>query len=68
MRSVHIPFEQVKEWMDNPVGVAGCFLVLVGWPELQLTTQQELANALARVDGKPEPYENKAIFQVEIRR
>ena len=68
MRSIKIPFNQVKEWMDHPVGAAGCFIVLVDWPELQLTEDQRLANAVARVDGNAEPFEDKSIFQVEISR
>jgi hypothetical protein len=49
-------------------GVAAVFPVIVGWPELQLTPDQHLANAIAALDGQPEPYPDPSIINVEVPR
>jgi len=66
MRKVKIPLSKVKEWVNSPSGVSLVIPVLVNWPELQLTEEQRLENAIALVNGEREPHEDNALFEVEI--
>lgn len=42
--------------------------VKVGWPELQLTEEQKLANAIARANDAEPPYPDLSMIEVRIER
>lgn len=52
---------------DDLAGQSIVVPVLVNWPELQLSEDQILANALAAIEGRPAPFEG-SIIEVEIER
>lgn len=62
MREVVIP---PIDWKDVQ-GTAAVIPVKVSWPELQLTHDQVLQNALAMLDGQLPPHEDNSIFSVRI--
>ena len=63
-RSVRIP---PIDW-GSVDGVRVVVPVKVDWPELQLTEDQVMANAVASVSGADLPYPDRSIFAVEIDR
>lgn len=40
--------------------------VCVDWPELRLTEEQMLANAVAIANGQPPPFPDPSIFDIEL--
>lgn len=64
MRSVRIP---PVDW-DAVAGRALVVPVKVDWPELRLNEGEIIANAIALVDGKPQPYADNSIFDVVLER
>lgn len=42
--------------------------VLVDWPELRLTEEQVLANAIAHANGEDTPFPDPSYIEVRIRR
>lgn len=66
MREIKIPLKQVKEWIDNPIGISLCIPVIVNWPELQLTEHQRICNSFALVNGQSDPFPDNSIFTVLI--
>jgi hypothetical protein len=64
---IRVPQECVDLAAHGPVsGVGVQVLVQVDWPELQLTDDQILANALATVACEPQPYPDPSLFMVEL--
>ncbi len=68
MRKVTVPLDTIRAWLDDLVGVAVEIPVYVDWPELQLTEEQMLANAVALAAGEPDPYPNQSLFAIRITR
>lgn len=68
MRTIQIPLSViVRGAAENRDNVRSVIVpVIVDWPELQLTEEQTLENALARSNGAAEPFPNPAMFGVEI--
>ena len=69
MRRITIPSEWIHRAID-PTTPGSHILgpVRVDWPELQLTEEQIVANAVALAYGQRSPYPDLAIFGVEIPR
>jgi hypothetical protein len=65
-RTIVIPIEPIHRWLANPIGRRVVVPVKVDWPELQLTVDQVVQNAIAIAYGQPRPHEDKSIFDVEI--
>lgn len=68
-RTITMPVAFAEELRDNTLG--GAFLcqpVKVGWPELQLTEEQIMANAIALAWGRDAPFRDKSIFEVRVPR
>ncbi|MCU0521434.1 MAG: hypothetical protein MUF84_12160 [Anaerolineae bacterium] len=64
MRQVRLPLLK-----DVPEGGAYVAVpVLVNWPELEPTEEQMMANMVARVMGREEPYPDHRFFTVLIPR
>jgi hypothetical protein len=40
--------------------------VRVDWPELRLTESQLLANAVARVNDQPLPFDDNSFFSIDM--
>ena len=57
MRTIKLPDVDWNELHGHSVS----FPVLVGWPELQLTEDQHLANAIAVMNFEDPPYEEPII-------
>jgi hypothetical protein len=67
MRKITIPAEWLQRAIDNTTpGSHVLGAVAVNWPELRLTEDQIVTNAVARVNGQPEPYPDNSIFAVEL--
>lgn len=64
MREVRV---SAPDWSEVH-GLHAVIPVIVDWPELRLTRDQILANAVADADGQPRPFPNQAIFAVVIER
>ena len=65
MRNITIPQWVLKRAVNGPIEGAWLeFPVQVSWPELRLTEEQILANAVAWVSGAPLPYDDNSIFSV----
>jgi len=61
MRRVTIP-----QWLANPVGRYLVVPVRVDWPELRLTEDQVMANAVACAAGQAPPFPDPASFDVAL--
>ena len=66
MRTIKIPLSKIIHWINNPHGRCLLLPVKVGWPELQLTQDQVLANALARVNLSEIPYPDNSFISIEV--
>lgn len=67
MRSVTLPLDKLQKllrWWKRPTGIMAEFPVNVGWPELQLTEDQIMTNAVARASGCEPPYPDHSIFSL----
>lgn len=69
-REIHIPADTIlKARIDSGLpGICVLYPVCVNWPELRLTEEQHIANALARVYNQPEPYPDHSIFAIRLDR
>jgi hypothetical protein len=47
-------------------GRYACVAVRVDWPELRLTESQLLANAVARVNDQPLPFDDNSFFSIDM--
>jgi hypothetical protein len=63
MRTITVP-RKVLERLATCQGRALEFAVSVDWPELRLTEDQIVTNAVARAAGHPEPYPDHSIFSI----
>jgi hypothetical protein len=52
--------------VGKPLGTCVEFAVAVDWPELQLTEEQIVANAIACANGQRDPYPDLSIFTVRV--
>jgi hypothetical protein len=70
MRSIHVPATMLRaaRWGSGLPGARIEFPVAVDWPELRLTEDQVMANAIARAWGLPEPYEDHSTFAISLDR
>ena len=69
MRTITIPDKALQMAADP--NVPGAYIecaVTVDWPELRLTEEQSLANALARAYGHEPPYPDHSIFSLKLSR
>ena len=67
MRVVTVPEAVVRRAAYGPyLGTVLEFAVAVDWPELRLTEDQVITNAVARAAGQPEPYPDRSIFTVRV--
>ena len=67
MRSITIPEHVLRRAVEGPfVGTCLEFAVSVDWPELRLTEEQVMANAIAWAAGKEKPYPDHSIFSVTL--
>ena len=67
MRTVTIPQAVIERAAHGPqVGVSLVFAVSVNWPELRLTEDQIIANAVAQAAGQEAPYPDHSIFTISI--
>lgn len=66
MRTIEIPLEAVVRWLDEGVGRSCVIPVKVGWPELTLTNDQILANAVARDNDEPDPFPDNSYISIEL--
>ena len=64
MREIRIP---APDW-DDIAGVAAIIPVKVDWPELRLTDDQIVANAVAMADGADPPFPDHSFFTVRVER
>jgi hypothetical protein len=64
MRRITIPAVDWRTISTRKVSVP----VLVDWPELRLSDDEIAANAAASVAGRPEPYPNRALFEIVLER
>jgi len=62
MRIVRIPRSRTV----RNHGLSVVVPVIVDWPELQLTADQVLTNAVARMRGEEPPFEDRSVFAIEI--
>lgn len=69
MRNVTVPFEAVEAALspDHP-GEYIVVPVMVDWPELRLTEEQTLANALALAYDEEPPFPRRDVFEVRLER
>lgn len=65
MRTIRIPADDIRLATQSP-GRCVVVPVKVDWPELQLTEAQIVQNALAFAEGKPRPFPDRSVFQVEL--
>lgn len=69
MRRIKIPVEWIHQALDDKTkGTAVVGAVHVDWPELRLTEEQFIANALALANGQPDPYPDPSFIAIEIPR
>lgn len=67
MRKIVIPAKWIHEAIDDATpGCAVVGSVVVDWPELRLTEDQIVANAIAWANGQPAPYPDPSIIAIEI--
>lgn len=67
MRTITIPGGVAVRALRGPVdGVCLEVPVKVDWPELQLTEEQVVANAVAVACGQPAPFPDLSIFSVRV--
>jgi hypothetical protein len=67
MRTITIPLAVLRRAVDGPfLGTHIEFSVCVDWPELQLTEDQIVANAVAWAAGQEPPYPDHSIFMVSV--
>ena len=67
MRRIRVPLAVLERAVNGPfVGDVLEFAVAVDWPELRLTEEQVIANALALASGQPSPYPDQSVFAVEV--
>lgn len=64
MRSITVP---CPDW-DKLVGARAVIPVKVDWPELRLTENQIVANAIARAAGGDHPFPDRSFIEVIIER
>ena len=69
-RSILIPraILQAAQMSSGIPGDRVIYSVCVDWPELRLTDDQMLANAVALVYGKERPYPDHSIFHIALER
>lgn len=65
MRSIRVPNDVMEKILSGryPGAWVEC-AVCVDWPELRLTEEQIIANAVATAAGQPAPYPDHSIFSV----
>lgn len=67
MRTITIPEHVLRRAVEGPyTGIMLEFPVAVDWPELRLTEEQILANAIAHVWGQRQPYPDHSIFSITL--
>lgn len=67
MRTITIPADVIRRALNGPIqGTHLEFAVAVDWPELRLTEEQIIANAIALANGERSPYPDHSIFSVTI--
>ncbi len=67
MRRITVPQNVIDRAAHGPIqGARLEFAVHVNWPELRLTEDQIVTNAVARAAGQPEPYPDHSIFSVVV--
>jgi hypothetical protein len=68
MRTIRLSLSDIDRWGRDGAGKSLVLPVRVDWPELRLTEDKLLANAVCRVDGREEPFPDNSVFCVEIER
>lgn len=64
MRQIKIP---AVNW-DEVVGDSALVPVKLDWPELRLTQDQVVANAVAKANGRDEPYPDPSFVVIVVER
>lgn len=68
MRKIVIPADVMQQVIDCDHGRRTCLPVKLNWPELQLTDDQVLANAVATANRQPEPYPDQSYIELVFER
>lgn len=68
MRKITIPADVMQQVIDCDHGRRTCLPVKLNWPELQLTEDQMLTNALAVAAKEPEPYPDLSRIELVFER
>jgi hypothetical protein len=66
MREIRIPLDKILDWVDNGEGRFAVIPVNLGFPELRLTNDQMLANAVALADGEEQPFPDLNLVSVIV--
>lgn len=64
VRRIAVPASVIRKALNSPSPVE--FAVEVDWPELRLTEDQMLANAVAAANGEARPFPYNRIFTVVL--
>ena len=66
-REIVVPVEFLKRWASGTErGFQMAFPIVVDWPELQLTSDQQFENSMARVAGINSPHVDHSIFSIVL--
>ena len=66
-RTIKVSQETVDRASHGPVnGTYLMYLVAVNWPELKLTEEQQIANAIAWAAGRHIPFPDPSFITIEI--
>lgn len=68
MRKITIPADVTQQVIACDHGRRTCLPVKLNWPELQLTSDQIAANAVARANKQPEPYPDLSLIELVFER
>lgn len=69
MREIVVPLEAIKATIDRNVpGIKVTVPVVVDWPELQLTSEQREANAIAQGLGQNPPHKDHSMILLVLPR
>lgn len=67
-RDVVLSAKKITDGLATAGGYKIVYPVMVDWPELQLTSEQRFANAIASLDLKEPPFPDRSIFNIVIER
>lgn len=68
MRKITVPSNVMQQVLDCKGGARVCLPVKLNWPEVQLTDEQVLSNALAVAAKEPQPFPDLSYIELVFER